>query len=174
MIFDFNELNKIFSADNWLRENFGCEFINGNNGWINSSCPFDDHQDSNPSFGINLEKGRYNCFGCSREGDFINLVESLTGVKFIHAVSIMAEYSGINIGNYDSLKFKNEKFKKALIEENEKLNENQRLIMKATVKIKNIMKKDFEKADQMYKTLDRYINEENFIKVKEIANGDFR
>jgi len=37
-----------------------------------SSCPFkDNHSDSYPSFGLNLETGQYNCFACSEKGDNI-------------------------------------------------------------------------------------------------------
>jgi len=34
-------------------------------------CPF--HQDSNPSFYINLDEGVYHCFGCGVKGDLIHL-----------------------------------------------------------------------------------------------------
>lgn len=36
-------------------------------------CPFPDHNDSTPSFSYNLDKQLFNCFGCSRGGDVINL-----------------------------------------------------------------------------------------------------
>lgn len=171
MISDFNELNLMFQADKWLEENFGCEFIRGGNGWLNSSCPFDDHEDSNPSFGINLEIGKFNCFGCSREGDFIELVTKLLNIKFIQAIHIIAEDCGIQIGSYDSFKFRNDKLKKALVEEDNEASENKKLIAKATIKIKNIMKSDFEKADSMYKILDEYVEAQNYKKIKEMING---
>lgn len=174
MISDFNELNLLFQADKWLEENFGCEFIRGGNGWLNSSCPFDDHEDSNPSFGINLEIGKFNCFGCSREGDFIELVTKLLNVKFVQAIHIIAEDCGFQIGNYDSFKFRNDKLKKALVEEDNEVSENKKLISKATIKIKNIMKHDFEKADSMYKILDECIETQNYKKIKEMINGSIR
>ena len=35
---------------------------------IRSRCPHPDHNDSTPSFGLNLEDQKYNCFGCSLGG----------------------------------------------------------------------------------------------------------
>ena len=32
-------------------------------------CPFDDHNDSNPSFSMNVKTGKWICFGCGRKGD---------------------------------------------------------------------------------------------------------
>ena len=42
-----------------------CKQIGDN---IMCSCPFPDHDDSKPSFGINIENWRWQCFGCGRRG----------------------------------------------------------------------------------------------------------
>jgi len=36
-------------------------------------CPFPDHNDSAPSFSYDDEKEVFNCFGCGRSGDVVNL-----------------------------------------------------------------------------------------------------
>lgn len=36
-------------------------------------CPFPDHDDSTPSFSFDVSKGLFNCFGCGRGGDIVNL-----------------------------------------------------------------------------------------------------
>src|SRR5699024_10017343 len=36
-------------------------------------CPFDDHNDGTPSFSFDDRKGVFNCFGCGRGGDVVNL-----------------------------------------------------------------------------------------------------
>lgn len=45
----------------------------GNN--LMAPCPF--HDDRNPSFGVSLDTGAYNCFGCGAKGSFVNLVKRL-------------------------------------------------------------------------------------------------
>ena len=36
--------------------------------WFTLLCPF--HSETNPSFGINIETGSYNCFSCTAKGNF--------------------------------------------------------------------------------------------------------
>jgi DNA primase len=171
MIFDFNELNQLFPAEEWLTEQYGCEFYASRSGWLNSSCPFDDHNDSNPSFGICTEKGIFKCFGCGREGDFIHLICQLLTVPFLQSVNIIAAAAGIDLGNYDSFEFKNQKFKKALIEEDNTKNKEKRIIQQCTIKIKNIMKNDFQKAEEMYKRMDNFIENNKINLIKEMIDG---
>jgi len=171
LIFDYNDLNTMFHADSWLEENYGCEFYKSANGNLMCSCPFDDHADSSPSFGIHLEKGLYKCFGCGREGSLINLVSDLMKINFFQAINIIANFEGLNLDNIDSLTVKNEKFKKALTEADNEENKKNKLILKATIIIKKIMKNDFEKADKMYKTMDDFIKEQKFDEIKDLING---
>jgi len=159
---DLKELNNLFDAEIWLRDNYGCEFYPSSNGWTTSSCPFDDHEDSSPSFGINKEKYIFNCFGCGKNGDFINLVQLITGFDFSKTIKFMAEYSNINLKDYSSDDFVYTKFRKAFEEiENESI-KNKRLIRRATLKIKKHLKVDFGQADQMYKELDNLITQEDY------------
>ena len=171
MIFDFNDLNTLFNSEGWLQENFGCEFYPANSGWLNSSCPFEDHTDSSPSFGINQDKGIFKCFGCGRDGSLIKLVMMLMNVDFYPAINIIAVYSNIDLDNSDSLTIKSEKFKKAILEKSEEENKYKRIIQKTTIKIKNIMKQDFEAADKMYKQMDDYTALSDYNAIKEMVNG---
>jgi DNA primase len=53
-----------------MKEVFGLKRTRMRGDNLMSSCPFkDNHTDSYPSFGLNLETGQYNCFSCSERGD---------------------------------------------------------------------------------------------------------
>lgn len=41
-------------------------------------CPFPDHRDRSPSFGVNSGSGLWNCFGCGKGGNLAGLVSQLT------------------------------------------------------------------------------------------------
>lgn len=53
------------------------------------SCPFPvhEHGDRNPSFGINVSKGVYNCFSCHESGNLVQLCERLLGMNRMEAMS---------------------------------------------------------------------------------------
>jgi hypothetical protein len=171
LISDFNEINLNFHADKWLEENYGCEFFHGGGGFLNSSCPFEDHNDSSPSFGINLEKGFFKCFGCGREGSLIKLVSLILELNFFQAVNVIAVYENINLDNLDTITIKSEKFKKVIADKDSEITKNKRLLRKLTIKIKKILLKDFDKADKMFQQLDDYIRENNYTAIKEMLNG---
>lgn len=61
-----------------VMEEFGVRFDVRQEGWQTVSCPF--HDDSNPSAGISLRAGRFNCFVCGIHGDVVDVVES-TGLS---------------------------------------------------------------------------------------------
>jgi DNA primase len=159
---DINILNTNFDTENWLKENYGCEFIQNNNGWLTATCPFDDHDDMSPSFGIHKEKGIFNCFGCGRNGAFVNLVQQLTNMSFYQTLKFMSENCGLNLKEFNSQDFIYEKFKKALEETNDEFYSNKRIVSKVTMKIKKHLKINFEEADNMYKELDLLLNEKNY------------
>ncbi|BBL78960.1 hypothetical protein RxyAA322_08140 [Rubrobacter xylanophilus] len=60
-------------------------------------CPYPDHQEKTPSFSVSPEKGFYYCFGCSRGGDAIKLVEDLKSLPFAEAVAHLAERYNIEL-----------------------------------------------------------------------------
>jgi len=49
--------------------------------YVLTNCPFPDHEDTNPSFSINLRNGNFICFGCGQKGDFYDLLSVLDGVS---------------------------------------------------------------------------------------------
>jgi CHC2 zinc finger len=159
--FDVAELSKNFQADIWLTEHFGCEFIMGKNSWLNCSCPFDDHADTSPSFGINLEKGIFKCFGCGKCGNFVKLVGLLLKKDQIDAIKLISDATGYDLSALDTIEHKYEKFKKALEEKNQSQEKINKLILKATIKIKKIMERDFEIAEKYYQELDEIIVQNN-------------
>jgi DNA primase len=166
LISDFSEINSSFNAEAWLEECYGCEFVKQSSGWLNSCCPFEDHDDSSPSFGINMSEAKFSCFGCRKNGDFIKLVSLLTKMSFPKTIELMASCSGIEIANIGSFEFRNDQFKKALIEVDNQDQKNNKIIMKATSVIRKIMQEDFEKADNLYQQLDKYIEAEDFNGIK--------
>ncbi len=60
-------------------------------------CPYPDHQEKTPSFGVAPDRGFYYCFGCQRGGDAIKLVSELKAFSFVDAVSYLAERSGVEL-----------------------------------------------------------------------------
>ena len=159
--FDLNHLSKTFNAELWLSENFGCEFMLGQNGWINCSCPFDDHADNSPSFGINSELGIYKCFGCGKSGSFIKLVSVLLKIDLVEAIKIVSDASGFDLSILDTIEHKYEKLKIALEEKDQEKEKFDKLLLKATIKIKKVMEKDFDLAEKYYQELDNIAVQNN-------------
>ena len=60
-------------------------------------CPYPDHQEKTPSFGVSPDKGFYYCHGCSRGGDTIKLVMDLKSLEFAEAISYLADRSGVEL-----------------------------------------------------------------------------
>jgi len=87
-------------------------------------------------------------------------------MSFPKTIELMASASGIEISNIGSFEFRNDQFKKALIEVDNQDQKNNKIVMKATSAIRKIMQEDFEKADRLYQQLDKYIEEEDFQKIK--------
>jgi DNA primase len=55
-------------------------------------CPF--HDDRNPSFEVDPERGRWKCWPCDKGGDAPELVMQLDGVNFPEALRRLAEHAG--------------------------------------------------------------------------------
>ena len=171
MKYDFDFINSSFRAKDWLEENYGCEFSRSGSGFLNCSCPFEDHVDSSPSFGISLEKFVFNCFGCGRSGDFVTLVANLLNTTYSQAIHIICMYEGLDGASIDNIQTSSEKFYKSIVEHDLTLAKKQRQIMKETNKIRRILKQDFERGEELYKKLDQYISESNQEAIQEIING---
>ena len=60
-------------------------------------CPYPDHNEKSPSFGVSPEKGFFHCFGCGKGGDSIKLVMELKNLPFAEAVTHLGERFGIEL-----------------------------------------------------------------------------
>src|SRR5699024_8441933 len=74
-------------------------------------CPFHDHDDSTASFSFDDKKGLFNCFGCGRGGDVINLhyhMEKVDNERYsrIKAVKDLSKKFKIEIPNMFEQRFK--------------------------------------------------------------------
>lgn len=58
-------------------------------------CPFPDHQDSTPSFSVNLRDGMFNCFGCSRDGDLVKFHAERNGYSETGAIADLKRRLGL-------------------------------------------------------------------------------
>jgi CHC2 zinc finger/Toprim-like len=56
-------------------------------------CPF--HDDRNPSFEVDPQRGRWKCWPCDKGGDAATLVMQLDGVRFPEAVRWLAAHGGL-------------------------------------------------------------------------------
>lgn len=88
--------------DQFMESEFLSDFIqSGHSDWANTRCPMPDHDDNNPSFGVNIEANVYNCFGCGATGNIINLVRKVEGLNFIEAIQRLSLYANIDIETID-------------------------------------------------------------------------
>jgi DNA primase len=62
--------------------------------WV-GVCPF--HQDSDPSFSVNPDRGLFYCFGCHASGDVIDFVMRLERLEFLEAVEQLARRFGVEL-----------------------------------------------------------------------------
>jgi hypothetical protein len=69
-------------------------------GWVHqSSCPFPDHRDSDPSFNYNKSDDRFHCFGCNRSGKSTNFVSYMNKISVYDAAKLL--YKGLGDINYE-------------------------------------------------------------------------
>lgn len=71
------------------------------NGWIKKpiKCPF--HNDENPSFSVNLETGRWNCFSQCGGGSIVDFAMKSQGIDFKSALGYLQNFSGAYETNPD-------------------------------------------------------------------------
>ena len=60
-------------------------------------CPFPDHNDSTPSFAVNIERQQYICYGCGKRGDVYNFIQDMDNVSFMDAVRKLADRIGFEL-----------------------------------------------------------------------------
>lgn len=66
-----------------------------NKGQAMGLCPF--HDDSDPSFSVNIEKGLFKCFGCEAKGSVFDFYMKMNRVDFKTAISKLSEFAGIDL-----------------------------------------------------------------------------
>lgn len=89
-------LNTVSILD-YMESEYDSDFIGGKSGWANTNCPMPNHEDSSPSFGVNIDDNKYNCFGCGATGDIIKLVQQVEGLNFIEAIQRLSDFAGVDI-----------------------------------------------------------------------------
>ena len=52
-------------------------------------CPIPTHADTSPSMQLDLDRGRYRCYGCGAHGDVIQWVQDIEGVNPTEAIRIL-------------------------------------------------------------------------------------
>ena len=60
-------------------------------------CPFPDHNDSTPSFAVNIERQQYICYGCGKRGDVYNFIQDMDNISFMDAVRKLADRIGFEL-----------------------------------------------------------------------------
>lgn len=78
----------------FLENEYDLDFVELGTGWYQCQCPMPNHQDTNPSFGVNPESGKFNCFACGANGDIIELLCKLEGLSFLEACDRLVKYIG--------------------------------------------------------------------------------
>lgn len=68
-----------------------------NGDWWNGKCPLPSHggRDSNPSFGINIKSGTYNCFACG-SGDALDFLMNTGSMSYENARELVIRLSGVD------------------------------------------------------------------------------
>lgn len=61
------------------------------------NCPFPDHQDSSPSFYINILTNSFHCFGCSRKGGVCQFLACLNKKSTLDVAKELIENENIEI-----------------------------------------------------------------------------
>jgi len=70
-------------------------------------CPF--HSEKTPSFVVSEEKQLFHCFGCGAAGNVINFIMKIENLDFIDSLKLLAEKSNIDLSEYESSSYNNEK-----------------------------------------------------------------
>jgi DNA primase len=86
---DYFSLDKTEGLKRML-DHLGVTYRRGKTGWQSTHCPnksAHSHGDRNPSFSVNLGRGKYNCFSCSIHGDWADLALEIEGWKIVEAAT---------------------------------------------------------------------------------------
>lgn len=93
-----DELQKTIDIVDFMEKEYDADFIfSKSSDWANTRCPMPNHDDGNPSFGVNQTNNTYNCFGCNNSGDLIKLVQEVEGLNFVEAIEKLSKFAGIDV-----------------------------------------------------------------------------
>ena len=97
-----DNLVKSIDIIEFMESEYDSDFIiSKHTDWANTKCPMPDHDDGNPSFGVNTKTNTYNCFGCGATGDLIQLVQDVEGYNFVEAIHKLSVFAKIDIETVD-------------------------------------------------------------------------
>ena len=153
----------------FCEQNYNAVFVPGRKGWYNTNCLMPDHEDLDPSFGVNIETNTYHCFGCGAKGSVIDLVMSVEEMDLGQATRFLLDYLDIQ-PDIASSKFYN--IKKILKQNKSKVNRDILLEAKIKTIAKNrhiIDNKDYYKS--VVKLLRSYANDSEREFIKKIYAG---
>ena len=70
------------------------------NGWTeNVKCPLPDHNDKNPSFGLNYAESSYKCFSCGENGNMVTFAMKMHKMSYPAANAYVTKKTGIEMPN---------------------------------------------------------------------------
>lgn len=92
-----DQLLSTVSILDFMEKEYDSDFIGSKSGWANTNCPMPNHEDSSPSFGVNIDDNKYNCFGCGQTGDIIKLVQKVEGLNFVESIQRISDFAGVDI-----------------------------------------------------------------------------
>ncbi len=174
-----DNLVKSIDIMEFMESEYDSDFIlSKHTDWANTRCPMPDHDDGNPSFGVNTKTNTYNCFGCGATGDLIQLVQDVEGLNFVEAIHKLSVFAKIDIETVDFdvkylMREVSNTIKKYLEKENNSsnypggLSEVDFLIsfsekIKKYERINNYHPEFISWTDNIYKQIDEDLHKENF------------
>jgi len=91
-----NQIIETVNMADFVESEYDLILYPSGNGWVKTNCLMPNHNDSSPSFGINVETNFYNCCGCSATGNIFSLVQNVEGLNFVEAIQRLSIYSGLS------------------------------------------------------------------------------
>ena len=91
-----NQIVETINMADFVESEYDLILYASGNGWVKTNCLMPNHNDSSPSFGINIETNFYNCFGCQATGNIFSLVQNVEGLNFVEAIQRLSIYSGLS------------------------------------------------------------------------------
>lgn len=91
-----NQITESINMADFVESEYDLILYSSGNGWVKTNCLMPNHNDSSPSFGINVETNFYNCFGCQATGNIFSLVQNVEGLNFVEAIQRLSIYSGLS------------------------------------------------------------------------------